>query len=198
MNIYLIRHSQSTMNQKGKVFSGSTNVSLSPEGISATQKLSQHPLWETIDHVYTSSLDRAKQTASLLFHDQIPSTVIPEFCEMDFGDYEGALITDANKNDPVFYNWLHNPEKVTFPNGDNLVEHATTAFNALNNLVKDNPNQNIVIVSHATTIRLILSLLMTGTVNSFRNIPCDNSCVSMLTYTENKLKAKYINSPLRY
>lgn len=196
MNIYIIRHAQTTMNAKGKVFSGATNVSLSQTGIEVTKELSKNQLWTNIDHAFITPLVRTRETADILFPSYIPRTVIQEFAEMDFGDYEGRVMTPDNQNDPIFNKWLNAPEKLTFPNGDNLMFHAKDAYNALLNIAIQAKYENIAIVSHATTIRLMLSLLITGKVNHFRKIPCDNSCVSLIESENSELRIKYINAPL--
>lgn len=196
MNIYIIRHAQTTANEKGKVFSGATDVSLSKKGIEDTKLLSQNSLWEQIEHVYITPLIRTHQTADILFDKTIKRTIVPELAEMNFGDYEGKIMTPENADDPVFYNWVNNPEQLTFPNGENLLEHAESSLRALSDIAQNKEFENIAIVSHATTIRLLLSKLMTGNIKCFRKIPCDNGCVSLLSVDENAIKIKYINAPL--
>lgn len=196
MNLYLIRHAQTTMNSLGKVFSGSTDVPLSEDGIKQTCTTANNPLWSTIDKVYITSLIRTKQTADILFPTHVPQIIIPEFSEVDFGDYEGQLMTPENQNDPIFYKWVNDPENLTFPNGENLLIHNQKAYLALKEIIDKSTEQNIAIISHATTIRLLLSYIITGNIKFFRNIPCDNGSVSMLKVDDTKINVKYINAPL--
>lgn len=195
MNIYLIRHAQTTMNAMGKVFSGSTDVSLSPSGIEYTTAIAGNPLLQTIEKVYITPLIRTKQTADILFPSQIPQIIIPEFAEVDFGDYEGKIRTATNQNDPVFYKWVNNPESLTFPNGENLLIHTKNAYDALKEILKNDTSKNIAIISHATTIRLLLSYILTGKISYFRNIPCDNCTFTMLNADNSNISVKYINAP---
>ena len=195
MNIYLIRHAQTTHNAKGKVFSGVSDVSLSNEGVEATKTLAQNQLWNKIECVYVTPLSRTQQTADILFDKSIKRVVVPELAEMNFGDYEGIMMTPENENEPAFYNWQHNPEKCVFPNGENLAEHAEKAYQAILDIAENSPYENIAIISHATTIRLILSKIITGNITCFRYIPCDNGCVTMLNNNKG-IKIKYINATL--
>lgn len=196
MNIYIIRHAQTTMNAKGKVFSGATDVSLSNSGIEATRSLSQNPLWRKMEHIYITPLIRTHETADILFDKTIERTIVPELAEMNFGDYEGKIMTPENADDPVFYNWVNNPEQLTFPNGENLMRHAEKAYQAVIKIAENDMFENVAIVSHATTIRLVMAKLMTGNIKCFRKIPCDNGCVSWLTSEENSIRIRYINAPL--
>lgn len=196
MKIYLIRHGQTTMNALGKIFCGSTDVHLSEKGLLDTSRITNNECWKDIEHIYITPLIRTHETANAIFPPNIPRTIIKEFAEMDFGSYEGKFITEENKNELPFYNWTHNPSECEFPDGDNLLQHGQDAYNKLMEIIKKNEHENIVIVSHATTIRLILSLLITNSVDYFKNIPCDNSCVTLLTYNGNEIEIKYINSKL--
>lgn len=197
MNIFLIRHAQTISNAKGKVFCGSTDAHVSEEGLLATYDVANSDVWSDIEHVYITPLVRTHETANVIFHPSVPKTIVKEFAEMNFGDYEGKYITDENKNEPSFYNWVNNPSRCEFPNGDNLVQHSKKAYDKLMEIIKENKHENIAIVSHSTTIRLILSLLITGNVDNFKSIPCDNSCVTLLTTNENnEVEIKYINSRL--
>ena len=196
MNIYVIRHAQTTMNAKGKVFSGRTDVSLSENGIIATKEIAKNLLWKNIECVFITPLKRTKQTADIIFPQSINRVTVRDLAEMDFGDYEGSIMTEDNKDDPVFYDWVNNPEKVKFPNGEELLEHANRAFKALIGISELKQYENVAIVSHATTIRLIISQILTGRITYFRSIPCDNGCVSLIQIKDGAVKLKYINAPL--
>ena len=196
MNMYLIRHAQTTMNAVGKVFSGSTDVPLSEKGRATVRAMSANHLWERIERVFVTPLTRTHQTADILFGDRIERTVVPELAEVDFGDYEGKIRDSSNADDPVFYKWVHDPENLTFPNGENLLAHVNATLKALTNIAKENIWRDVAIVSHATTIRLALAVLLAGTIKCFRNIPCDNCCVTLIESDCGALRVKYINAPL--
>ncbi len=196
MNMYLIRHAQTTMNAQGKVFSGSTDVALSDKGIETARQMSMNRLWGKIAHVFITPLIRTRQTADILFGDGLGRTVVPELAEVDFGEYEGRIRDSTNANDPVFYKWVHDPENLTFPQGENLLAHAKASLKALTKIANENTYDDVAIVSHATTIRLLLATLLTGTIKCFRNVPCDNCCVSLIVAGHGALRVQYINAPL--
>ena len=196
MNMYLIRHAQTTMNAVGKVFSGSTDVPLSEKGCATAREMSANSLWKKIEHVFVTPLIRTHQTADILFGDCLDRTVVPELAEVDFGDYEGKIRDSSNANDPIFYKWVHDPENLTFPNGENLLSHVNATLTALTKISSGNKWRDVAIVSHATTIRLVLAVLLTGTIKCFRNVPCDNCCVTLIESDCGALRVKYINAPL--
>lgn len=196
MNIYLMRHAKTPLNEKGKVFCGRTDVSISETGIQDTTLIKNNELWKSVNHVYLTPLRRTKETAEILFGKNFHYTIIKEFAEMDFGDYEGEMLTQDSEKDSVLFNWTHPDASLTFPNGDNLGKHAREAFETLKELAKED-YKNILIVSHATTIRLILSLILTGDVRCFRKIPCDNGHITQLVADDQEIRVKSINISLK-
>lgn len=183
--IYLVRHAQTTMNAKGKVFSGSSDVSLSEAGIESTKKMAENPLWKEMEEIYVTNLKRTHETADILFGKEVKRVEEPRFAEVDFGTYEGSIRTKENENDPVFYKWANDPEHLTFPGGDNMLSHAQDAYRALMEIIKESKAQRIAIVSHATTLRMLVSLIQTGNIKGFRSVPCENGSVIILHVEEN-------------
>ena len=184
MNIYLIRHAQTEHNKKGRVFSGKSDISISEEGERQAEKCRNFPFISKTEAVYISPLKRTKETADIIFPKNIPRYVIPEFAEMDFGEYEGKVL-EENTKDEIFLKWLHNPEGLVFPGGDSLREHAEEAVSALKKIVRESDAENIAIVSHRTTIRLIVTLLMKKELSSFREQDCDNCAMIKIRYENN-------------
>lgn len=195
--IYLIRHGQTTMNAMGKVFSGSSNVSLSEKGISDTKKVSGHPILRTVEELYVTPLVRTHQTADLLFGKEFPRKIVAPLAEMDFGDYEGVFITpESEENDPIIRQWIFDPEHLTFPGGENMVEHTDAAYAALLQLAENSQKRVIAVVAHSTTIRLLLTRVLDCPLITFRKIPCDNSCITRLDYEDGQFRIHFLNQSL--
>lgn len=198
MKIYLIRHGKTAMNGVGhkKLFSGSTDVSVSQEGLERAAQWRQTPIWGKLSTVYITPLRRTAQTADVLFSSDIPRVVIPELAEMDFGEYEGKPTDTPSELDPLLKVWREDPERAVFPGGEAVIDHSRAALEALHRLVKEAAEsgaEEVAVVSHAATIRMILALLLMGDIRYFRSIPCDNVGVNILTFEEETLQVKTIN-----
>ena len=197
MNIYLMRHAQTLINQKGKVFCGITETELSEEGKEMCRNISSLDIWSRFDKVYISNLKRTYDTANLIFDNKpIKVVVIPEFAELNFGDYEGKIMTKENKDDPIFQQWVNNCESLTFPNGENLVEHTNACYEKLKEIVNNDQSESILIISHSTTIRTLLTKILNIDINSFRRIPCYNGHLTKVKYDDNGFSLEYLNTPL--
>jgi broad specificity phosphatase PhoE len=88
--LYLIRHAEPAVRN---VLLGRTDPPLSDAGLQAAIQISGI----RAEAVYTSPLLRARQTAAML--DQ-PALVVPEFAEMDFGEWDGLAWTEVEQRWP--------------------------------------------------------------------------------------------------
>lgn len=190
VTIYLIRHAQTQHNKKGKVFSGKSDVPLSDKGREEAKKLKESDILNDVKEIYITPLKRTQQTADIIFPESIPRYVIKELAEMDFGDYEGRILEEENTEDEIFLKWMNNPESLTFPHGDNFKEHAEEAFEALKRIVKISEKDCIAVISHATTIRLIVTQILGKKLSTFREIPCPNCSVIKAVYEEGRLSVE--------
>lgn len=193
MIIYLIRHAQTVHNKKGKVFSGVSNVLLSDEGRKEAEKCRRLEFLKNTEKIYISPLERTRQTADIIFGEEAKKEIIPAFEEMNFGEYEGKILDEESESDEVFRLWMSDPEKLTFPGGDNFKEHAAEAFSAFKKIAESQNDGVISIVSHRTTIRLILTLLLSKPLNTFREIPCDNCSVAEIIFENNEFRVTGLN-----
>lgn len=179
--IYLIRHAQTVHNKKGKVFSGVSDVALSEKGKKEAEKFAKLDFLSNVEKIYITPLRRTRQTADIIFGKEREKTVIKALEEMNFGDYEGRVLDEDSKSDDVFIKWMNDPENLVFPGGDSFKEHAEEAFEAFKAIAQGNEGK-IAIVSHRTTIRLILTQLLGRELSSFREIPCDNCSAARIVY----------------
>lgn len=193
MIIYIIRHAQTVHNKKGKVFSGSSDVLLSDKGKEEARKCRNLSFLSDCEKIYITPLKRTRQTADIIFGEEMEKEIIPALREMDFGEYEGRVLEEENTKDEVFLKWMNDPESLTFPGGDNFKEHAHEALEAFKRIAESNEKSTVAIVSHRTTIRLILAQLLCKELNSFREIPCDNCSVAKVIYENGKYEVCEMN-----
>lgn len=194
--ILLIRHGKTENNGKGKYFSGVHDVPLCAKGEKELNSYRGALMLRGIGAVYTSALCRAVRTAEIL----LPG--IERYCderlnEVDFGDYEGRVMTDENMHtDPVFSLWTSRVDRLTFPGGDDVASHACDAVAALYDIASECNCAKIAVVSHSATIRLTLSHILYGDICKFRSIPCSNARVSVLTFDGEAFSVDGVNLPI--
>ena len=99
--ISILRHGRTEANEKG-IYIGKTDLPLSEAGKAQLKELYETHEYPKVQKVYTSPLERAVQSAEILFPDR-ELTEVDDLREMDFGIFEGLkprilLILTATRN----------------------------------------------------------------------------------------------------
>lgn len=149
MEIYLIRHGQTALNQR-RAYCGRINAPITPEGAEEARRI-HYAL--SPSRVYVTPLLRTQQTAAILFPQaqQIP---VEGLREMHFGDFEGRD-ADQLEQDPTYRAWLDSNCQLPCPNGESLEIFRRRIAQALYQLVSQVIAQGepeLVIVAHGGTI----------------------------------------------
>lgn len=146
--IYAIRHGLTDLNKKGLI-NGHTDSVLEPEGIEQARMAAQF-LPETIKHIYSSSLGRAKQTAEILNERlRAPITLHDELKEVNFGVLEGTQFREEfkRKHRTDSYDWR--------PSGESFEDVKTRVLKFLREVASENGGGEALIVTHGGIIRLM-------------------------------------------
>ena len=148
MEIFVIRHGQTELNKKG-IINGYLDDTLALEGIEQA-KIAASTLPKTIKYIYSSSLERAKQTAKILNETlNVPLTFHDELKEVNFGILNGTPFLDEYKerHRMLDYDWR--------PSGESFEEVKTRVVKLLGKIKKENNNKEVLIVAHGGIIRLL-------------------------------------------
>ena len=103
--IYLLRHGRTEANRR-RLYCGSTDLPLSPEGAAELRRLAERGGYPPIAglRVITSGLRRTAETL-LAIYGPVPFAPEPGFREMDFGDFEGKSY-ELLRDDPAYQAWI--------------------------------------------------------------------------------------------
>jgi broad specificity phosphatase PhoE len=111
----------------------------------------------SIEILYTSPLQRAKQTAQFL-SDRLGISQVddPRLMEIHQGDWQTRLRTDIESLYPeLFKSWETDPWVVTPPGGENLSQVQSRVYDALDDIQQLDTYHKIGIVTHRIPIALI-------------------------------------------
>lgn len=183
--IFLIRHGESHQNIDD-VLSGITDVPLSNKGKQQCAILAQYFENIQVDKVFATPLQRAKESAEIIFPKHKSSIEILEsLIEFNYGDYEGYKRSDyENSSDRIIQQWITSPSDLTFPGGDNIQAHAHRSLSSITDLAREYEGKVIACISHRTTIRLILAQIIGLHLDNFRSLPCSNCGISEITIND--------------
>jgi broad specificity phosphatase PhoE len=159
--LVLIRHGE-TDGQSSVRFHGSTDVALSDEGREQMRQAGKRLVQECIDLVVASTLRRAWEAASIA-SGGAPVRLEPDFCEIDFGRWEGLTREEIEARDPVLYqDWQGKVEGFEFPGGEPRGEFKARTLRGLERLQASGATCALV-VAHKGTVKTITEAL-TGTL----------------------------------
>lgn len=156
--IYLVRHGETEWNKKG-ILQGWLDSPLTQEGVTHARMLNQALHIKSIESVYSSDLNRAIQTATIL----APSKSIikdARLREIYLGEWQGQKISSLNSL----------PEYITYCNEPHLFQGATQErFEQISKRMMEciqNIHQhttgNVLVVSHGVAILCcLMSILKT-------------------------------------
>lgn len=157
MKLILIRHGLTDDNLK-KRYCGFGNVSLNRKGKDQAQKIKMKLKKYRVDKVYCSDLKRSWQTARIIFKKSCPIAKRKNLREINFGIWEGLTFKQIIKKYPAIYKkWLKDPFSVDIPQGEKTKHFIRRVEREIKNIIKNNTQKTVAIVSHYGVMRVILN-----------------------------------------
>ena len=132
MKFVLIRHGETEWNVEQKV-QGKTDIPLNENGIEQARKFEDKDLMSSIEKIYTSKLQRAKQTAEIIADKyKLSCDEMDGLEEIDFGIFEGHSWDELKQNYPdIYWEWRNNRGTSKIHKGESYEETAVRGIQAM-------------------------------------------------------------------
>src|SRR5205807_2631624 len=159
--VFMIRHGATVSSAEDR-FAGATDVALSDEGREQTQRLAERLSRETFVAVYASPLSRTMETAGILAAPhRLPVQARDGLREINHRRGEQMTRREVEQKFPAeAAEWERDPYTFAPVGGESGLQVTARALPVLIELVRQHPAENILVVSHKGTIRLLLSSLL--------------------------------------
>lgn len=193
--IYLIRHGETEWNKCGKSQGSTNDIELSSLGIHQAELISKRLENENIDLFYSSNLKRAYKTCSIIAARHKKEAVkYREFREINFGCFEGLCFSEIKeKYNDLLTLWNQDPQRVKIPSAESLVEIRERSIKKLNEIVKSNPEKNILIVSHGITLKVMIASIMGIDLSNIHKLRLDNTGLTVFNHNSNNYELALFN-----
>lgn len=156
--LHLIRHGLTQGNLDGIYMGGGLDQPLCPQGTEALQKLKTRYRYPVVGTLFCSPMQRALQSAEILFPDVPDRYVLEDLRENRFGEFEGRS-ADELMQDKNFTRWL-DPQSVYVPKGgESGTEFAQRTLRALVTMLTHLSKHNIAEAACVTHGGVIMSQL---------------------------------------
>lgn len=203
--LLLIRHATNDFVKSGRLPGRTRGIHLNEEGRKQAEALGAALAKQSLDALYSSSLERAIETALPLARRLgLPIGVLPALADIDNGDLTGREIKTLCEDAATRELWrtvVERPSQAVFPNGEAMLDMQRRAVNAIEQLIAAHPDlpvlpepsespdkpktrpQTVAVVSHADVIKAILAHYLEMPFDAFQRIAVSPASVSALSVT---------------
>lgn len=154
--ISILRHGITDANENG-IYIGKTDLPLSENGREALREKYETHEYPKVQKVYTSPLERAVQSAEILFPDR-ELVVVDDLREMDFGVFENLSVDDLIELDS-YKKWLKGGLDNPPPNGESLRNMMLRCYSALNLMILDMMKEGITHAGAVTHSGILMNMM---------------------------------------
>ena len=154
--VFLVRHA--AHDRVDRVLCGRMpGVGLGEAGRRQADALSQRFAGDDVNAVWTSPLQRARETAEpIAARLGLPARTSDALCEIDFGAWTGQAF-DALRDDPRWRRWNEARGSERPPGGESMTEAQTRAAAEVERARAEHPDGRVVLVSHSDVIKAVLA-----------------------------------------
>lgn len=182
--IILVRHGESETNLSG-VFTGQLNAGLTQMGKEQARLMAKAVSDYKTDKIYTSSLIRAVQTAEAISDVQKCELIKTDsFCEINAGKWQGKTFNEISEIYPETYKvWRENIALAHPDGGESCKGLYKRVVSKFEEILGDNSDEVVCIVSHATPIRMIESYIHGKSIEKAQELSwVPNASISIYRY----------------
>jgi len=184
--LFLVRHGATQLTAEDR-FSGSVGVDLSDEGRRQAGFLAARLAHDRVAAVYSSPLSRTLETASIV---ALPHQLTPierdGLREISHGRWEGLTRHEVERQFPGEYAaWEADPFTFAPEAGESGVAVLARALPVLRDIVVRHAGENVIVVSHKATLRLLLSSLLGFDARGYRDrLDQSPACLNVVDFKD--------------
>lgn len=184
--IYMVRHGATQLSAEDR-FAGAVDVHLSDEGSFQALQLAERLADDPIAAVYCSPMTRTIQTASILAKPhELDLFHRDGLREIHHGHWEGMRRADVEAQFPDEYTaWEEDPFTFAPEGGEAGVNVIARALPIIREIVLEHRGQNVLVVSHKATLRLLISSLLGFDARGYRDrLDQSPACLNVLDFKD--------------
>lgn len=169
--LILVRHGETVWHAENR-YAGHSDIGLTELGLRQAERLGEWAADAGLAAIVTSDLDRARKTAEPAVRASgLDPITQPLLREVHFGAGEGLTKAEMTERFPEAVTGFHEaPAENPLPDGESGNTAIARALPALHDLVRDFPDERVLVVGHATLNRLLLCALLGLDPNRYRSI----------------------------
>jgi broad specificity phosphatase PhoE len=199
-HLYLVRHGATDANSRQPYVLQGRRTDLPLNEIGRRQAEAARRAFESlaIDHLFSSPLRRALQTAEVLAEPHgVQVSQVDDLTECDVGRWEGLSWDDVRRQDgPYLDAFESDPGAVPYADGESFQQVQDRAVPAIRRLIREHPVGNLVVVTHNVVARVIVAQWTGTAIAKARTIRLDNAGITIVSIADEKENLVTLNSVL--
>jgi probable phosphoglycerate mutase len=199
--IYLIRHAETEATEEDR-FAGATDLPLTDEGRAHANELAARLRSLKLSAVYASPLQRTSETAALIAAPHaLQVTAVDALREINHGHWEGLKRQEVEKEFPKEYAAYEcDPLDFAPAGGEPARAVVERAVPALLQIVRSHPEQQVAVVSHKATNRLLIGYFLGIDLKGYREkLGQRATCLNVLDFSsETQVKLMLLDDISHY
>jgi probable phosphoglycerate mutase len=177
--LLLVRHGHT--DAAGKRLTGwQPGVHLNERGRTEADRLVERLDGVRVEAIYSSPLERCRETAAPLAKDRRLSVHIRRrLIETGYGEWTGRSIAQVRKT-KLWRTVERVPSAMRFPGGESLLEVQARAVDEVNRIAQDHRKGIVVVVSHADPIRLVIAYVAGAHADHLHRLVVDPGSITVV------------------
>jgi broad specificity phosphatase PhoE len=145
--------------------------------------------------IYTSPMGRCVATgAAIATACGISASICDDLNDIDYGAWQFKSFAEAKALDAgLFAAWFATPQLIRFPGGESLQDLVARAGNVLRMVLKQHPDDTVVLVGHDSINRALLLLLLDQPLSAYWRVAQDPCCLNEIDIAGGKIQVRRIN-----
>lgn len=184
--LFLVRHGATNATEEGR-FSGATSAELSEQGRWQAARLGERLAQQNIAAAYSSPLSRALDTARIIASRcGLEVATRDGLREIGHGRWEGRTRAEVEQQfGDEYASWEADPFTFAPEGGESGVVVLARALPVIRDLVTAHTGQQVLVVSHKATLRLVLSSLLGFDARGYRDrLDQSPACVNVVDFKD--------------
>lgn len=178
--LLLIRHGENEYTRTGKLAGWTPGVSLNAAGQKQAQALAEKLKAAPLAALYSSPLERARETAApLATAKNLEVKILEGVGEVKYGEWQGKSLKRLART-KLWRTVQGLPSAMQFPGGETFRQVQYRAVEAIEGLVKAHPKEMVAVVSHGDVIKLAVAHYLGLPLDMFQRVMVNTASVTIL------------------
>jgi len=194
-SIIFLRHGQAENNTRRILAGRAGGVPLTDTGRDQAQKAAEFLEHLNVSAIYSSPIERARSTAEIVArHNSLDVTFDERLIELEMGDFTGMRYDDIFSNHGNVFLKFYEGSKEIAENGIETFDQVKSRVgNIVSHVLKEHPDQNIVLVTHMDPIKAMLSAVIDPSPKTLFEMIIANASLNIFRENNSKFSLSAIN-----